>query len=152
MGCQKKIVEKICQRKADYVIALKGNQGDFHSDVELFFSEFANKYPKHTTTEKGHGRVETREYVLCNNIEWIEKADCWKGLKGIGMVKSTIYHTKSKKKTTETRYYITSLTTLTGFADTVRKHWCIENQLHWNLDVIFREDACLAKKTTPRRI
>ena len=60
MGCQKKIVEKICQRKADYVIALKGNQGDFHSDVELFFSEFANKYPKHTTTEKGHGRVETR--------------------------------------------------------------------------------------------
>ena len=49
MGCQKKIVEKICQRKADYVIALKGNQGDFHSDVELFFSEFANKYPKHTT-------------------------------------------------------------------------------------------------------
>ena len=146
MGCQKKIVEKICQRKADYVIALKGNQGDFHSDVELFFSEFANKYPKHTTTEKGHGRVETREYVLCNNIEWIEKADCWKGLKGIGMVKSTIYHTKSKKETTETRYYITSLTTLTGFADTVRKHGCIENQLHWNLDVIFREDACLAKK------
>ena len=44
------------------------------------------------------------EYVLCNNIEWIEKADCWKGLKGIGMVKSTIYHTKSKKETTETRY------------------------------------------------
>lgn len=86
------------------------------------------------------------EYVLCNNIEWIEKADCWKGLKGIGMVKSTIYHTKSKKETTETRYYITSLTTLTEFADTVRKHWCIENQLHWNLDVIFREDACLAKK------
>ena len=86
------------------------------------------------------------EYVLCNNIEWIEKADYWKGLKGIGMVKSTIYHTKSKKETTETRYYITSLTTLTGFADTVRKHWCIENQLHWNLDVIFREDACLAKK------
>ena len=86
------------------------------------------------------------EYVLCNNIEWIEKADCWKGLKGIGMVKSTIYHTKSKKETTETRYYITSLTTLTGFADTVRKHWCIENQLHWNLDVIFRKNACLAKK------
>ena len=65
------------------------------------------------------------------------------------MVKSTIYHTKSKKETTETRYYITSLTTLTGFADTVRKHGCIENQLHWNLDVIFREDACLAKKDNP---
>lgn len=52
MGCQKKIVEKICQRKADYVIALKGNQGDFHSDVELFFSEFASKYPKYTPRKK----------------------------------------------------------------------------------------------------
>ncbi len=84
MGCQKKIVEKITKQKADYAIALKGNQEEFHSDVALYFSEFANSHPAHTTVEKGHGRVETREYRLCTDIGWHEKSDCWKGLKAIG--------------------------------------------------------------------
>ena len=84
MGCQKKIVEKITKQKADYAIALKGKQEEFHSDVALYFSEFANSHPAHTTVEKGHGRVETREYRLCTDIGWLEKSDCWKGLKAIG--------------------------------------------------------------------
>lgn len=146
MGCQKKIVEKIHRKKADYAIALKGNQGEFHSDVALYFSEFSEEHAKLNTTEKGHGRVETREYTLCTDISWLCKADSWKGLKAIGMVKSTVYHTKSRKEATDTRYYITSLDRIDAFANAVRKHWGIENQLHWNLDVIFGEDGCSAKK------
>ena len=146
MGCQKKIVEKIGKRKADYVIALKGNQGEFHSDVALYFSEFADEHPKHTTVEKGHGRVETREYTLCTDVKWLDKTDCWKGLKAIGMVTSTVYRTKEQKETVDTRYYITSLGNVQEFAWAVRKHWSVENQLHWNLDVIFREDECQVRK------
>ena len=123
-----------------------GNQEEFHSDVALYFSEFANSHPAHTTVEKGHGRVETREYRLCTDIGWLEKSDCWKGLKAIGMVKSTVYKTKEQKETVDRRYYITSLQDVEGFAYSVRKHWSIENQLHWNLDVIFREDENQAKK------
>ena len=61
-----------------------GSEEEFHSDVALYFSEFANSHPAHTTVEKGHGRVETREYRLCTDIGWLEKSDCWKGLNAIG--------------------------------------------------------------------
>lgn len=146
MGCQKKIVEKIRKCKADYAIALKGNQGEFHSDVALYFQEFAALHPAHTTVEKGHGRVETREYRLCTDVKWLDSVDRWKGLNGIGVVRSTVYRPKEKKETVDTRYFITSLQNVEEFAHAVRKHWGIENQLHWNLDVIFREDDSLARK------
>lgn len=146
MACQKKIVEKICKKGGDYVIGLKGNQGEFHSDVALYFSEFAEKHPKHSQTEKGHGRVECREYTLCTDIEWLGRTDKWKGLKAVGMVRSNVYHCKEGKETQDIRYYITSLTDVSAFASAVRKHWSIENQLHWSLDVIFKEDACLIRK------
>ena len=90
--------------------------------------------------------METREYRLYTDIGWLEKSDCWKGLKAIGMVKSTVYKTKEQKETVDRRYYITSLQDEEEFAYSVRKHWSIENQLHWNLDVIFREDENQAKK------
>ena len=90
--------------------------------------------------------METREYRLYTDIGWLEKSDCWKGLKAIEMVKSTVYKTKEQKETVDRRYYITSLQDVEGFAYSVRKHWSIENQLHWNLDVIFREDENQAKK------
>ncbi len=146
MGCQKKIVEKIQKKKADYVIALKGNQGEFHADVALYLSDNDNDYSKISTVDKGHGRIETRDYVLSTDIAWLPKADCWKGLKSIGMVKTTVFKCKEQKETTDTRYYISSLSNAEEFAYAVRKHWAIENQLHWNLDVIFREDSCTAKK------
>lgn len=70
-------------------------------------------------------RVETREYRLCTDIGWLEKSDCWKGLKAIGMVKSTVYKTKEQKETVDRRYYITSLQDVEEFAYSVRKHWSI---------------------------
>ena len=102
MSCQRKIAEKICKCGADYVIGLKGNQGEFHSDVALYFKEFVQEMPSISQTEKGHGRVEIREY--------------------------------------------TSLTDISTFARAVRSHWAIENQLHWSLDVIFREHTCPIRK------
>lgn len=146
MSCQRKIAEKICKRGADYVIGLKGNQGEFHSDVALYFKEFVQEMPSISQTEKGHGRVEIREYSLCTDIEWLGRSERWKGLKGVGMVRSCVYHCKDRHETEDVRYFITSLTDVSTFARAVRSHWAIENQLHWSLDVIFKEDACMIRK------
>ena len=144
MSCQKKIVEKITDAKADYTIGLKQNQPALYKDCEEYFPAFSWELPSVTTQEKGHGRVEKREYRLLNDLSWLEQAEEWRGLKGIGMVKSTIVEKKENRQFT--RYFITSLTDIDEFADVVRKHWSIENQLHRCLDVIFREDASRARK------
>lgn len=143
MSCQKKIALKIIEKQADYVIGLKGNQGDLRDDVEFYFTERAN-IPKTVTSNKGHGRIEQREYFLETEIDWLWQKPDWAGLSGIGMVKSTVE--KKGEAYEESRYFITSLTNLDEFARAVREHWSIENHLHWCLDVIFREDASRARK------
>ena len=85
-----------------------------------------------------------REYQLLINLSWLEQKDEWNGLNALGCVKSTIAGNGEIREFT--RYFITSLTVLETFADSVRKHWSIENQLHWCLDVVFREDASRARK------
>lgn len=144
MSCQKKIVEKIIDKKADYTIGLKLNQPALYQDTEDYFNEFAEELPSKVTHDKAHGRIEKREYRILTDISWLEQKYEWCGLKALGMVKSTV---TDKDETHEfTRYFITSLTNLEEFSDSVRKHWSIENQLHWCLDVIFREDASRARK------
>ena len=144
MSCQKKIVETITEKKADYVIGLKQNQPALYKDTEDYFNEFYKVIPSATTLDKGHGRIEKREYRLLTDLSWLEQRSEWIGLKTLGSVKSTI---TEKGETHEfTRYFISSLTDLNEFSYSVRKHWSIENQLHWCLDVIFREDASRARK------
>lgn len=144
MSCQKKIVEKIIEKKADYTIGLKQNQPVLYKDTEDYFNEFSSEVPAIITNEKNHGRIEKRVYRLLTDISWLEQKEDWCGLKALGMVTSTVIE---KGETREyTRYFITSLTDLNEFSASVRKHWSIENQLHWCLDVIFREDASRAKK------
>ena len=144
MSCQKKIAEKIIDKKADYTIGLKQNQPTLYKDAEDYFKEFSVNIPSKTTIEKGHGRIEKREYQLLTDLSWLEQKDVWKGLNALGSARSTITENGETRKFT--RYFITSLTDLEAFADSVRKHWSIENQLHWCLDVIFREDASRARK------
>jgi predicted transposase YbfD/YdcC len=144
MSCQKEIVRTIREEKADYVIALKGNQHALFEDTQLYFQHFAQELPKHETLEKGHGRIEKREYRLLTQLDWLDGRESWAGLNGLGIATSTV--TTGEETTTYTRYFITSLTELERFAYAVRKHWAIENELHWCLDVIFDEDDSRARK------
>ena len=143
MGCQKAIVSQIIENKADYVIGLKGNQGNLLEEVRFFFEN--ESVPNLVQgPEKGHGRIECREYFLETGIEWLQQKREWCGLNAIGAVHSTVEEKGQVRQ--EIRYFITSLTEIADFAYAVRKHWSIENQLHWSLDVVFREDASRARK------
>ena len=144
MGCQKKIAEKIIENQADYVLGLKGNQPELLDDVMFYF---ANESASSTSqTEKDHGRIEQRTYYLETQIDWLLQRPEWVGLNGIGMVKTKVLEMNTGKVTEDCRYFLTSLTDIDTFAHAVRKHWSIENQLHWQLDVTFREDASRARK------
>ncbi len=125
MSCQKKIVEKIIEKKADYTIGLKQNQPALYKDIEDYFNEFSADIPSKTTLDKGHGRIEKREYRLLTNLSWLGQKNEWKGLNALGCARSTI--TENGEVREFTRYFITSLTDLDEFADSVRKHWSIEN-------------------------
>ncbi len=144
MSCQRKIVQKIADGKADYCIALKENQPMLYQDTVDYFQEFAADSHKTSTSEKGHGRIETREYFLATDINWLEQRTEWANLRALGMVHSKVIEGENTSE--YVRYYITSLKNVNEFADSVRKHWSIENQLHWCLDVIFREDSARARK------
>ena len=141
MGCQTEIVKKIRQKQADYVLALKGNQGSLHDDVKQYFNDpdllKGCAYSK--TLEKARSSIEKREYWQTDDISWLTQKKDWAGLKTIAMTKNTI--TKDKKTTTEVRYFISSLPLeVKEVARAIRSHWMVESY-HWHLDVTFREDA-----------
>jgi predicted transposase YbfD/YdcC len=145
MGAQKAIAEQIVDSKADYVLALKGNQETLHQAVidyveEQAKTDFANvEARRHTTKETGHGRQEMRCYVQMPVPETLPGLELWKGMKSIGIATSVCV--RDGKETIETRYFISSLAVkVKQFAHAVRSHWGIENSCHWVLDITFRED------------
>lgn len=145
MGTQKAIAAQIVDGEADYVLALKGNQESLHEAVidpieEESKNDFADaKARGHITKEKGHGREEIRSYIQMPVPKELKGLELWKGLKSIGM--ATLVCVRNGKETTETRYYISSLEVgVKQFARAVRSHWGIENDCHWSLDMIYRED------------
>jgi len=149
MGCQTEIAKVIVEQGADYVLALKGNQGNLHEEVEELFTaaraqNFQNiEHQFHSTVEKGHGRIETRRYWTMGNTEYLTGAEKWANLKSIGMVESQ--RKINGSISIERRYYILSFDSdVQRFAEGVRNHWSIENQLHWIIDVGFSEDASQA--------
>lgn len=141
MGTQRDIVKKIRLKRADYVLALKGNQGTLQEDVKLYFedADLLGKCAYHKTTEKARGSIERREYWQTDDISWLTQKKDWLGLKSIAMTKNTII--KDGKETTETRYFISSLPlNVSEIARAIRGHWMVESY-HWHLDVTFREDS-----------
>lgn len=155
MGCQKKIAGKIAEKKSDYVFSLKGNQEKIHDDVKEFFTwhELDEKYCERYKilkyegeVEIGHGRIEKRDGFLCTNIKWLEGKDEWPNLKAVGMVKCRRIEKKTGKESSETRFFITSLTDAAKACQALRSHWGVENGLHWELDVVFGEDLSQLRK------
>jgi predicted transposase YbfD/YdcC len=147
MGCQRDIAQKIIDKKADYVLALKGNQGSLREDVEVFVAEQKAKDFKDTTVSRAetidadHGRIETRTTTVIRDLTWLQERHDWPGLKAVVVVESS--RELADKIERETRFYITSLVLLANLlGPIVRAHWAIENSLHWVMDMIFRDDEC----------
>jgi predicted transposase YbfD/YdcC len=147
MGCQRDIASKIIGKKADYILALKGNQGKLREDVEVFVDEQkALKYKDtmistHETVDADHGRIETRNYTVIHDVGWLQERHNWPGLKAVVVVESQ--REIAGKITSETRFYVTSLVLLAiAIGPMVRAHWAIENSLHWVMDMVFRDDEC----------
>lgn len=146
MGTQTAIVEKIKEKRGDYVLALKKNQGNLYEDVSLYMRDEEEKrnmrevgnYKR--TVEKARSQIEIREYYQTEKIGWLSQRKEWKGLKSIGMEEKTI-RTETGVETKEYRYYISSLKPeIELFSRAVRGHWSVES-MHWHLDVTFHEDA-----------
>jgi len=148
MGCQKEIAAKIISQEADYVLSLKGNQGQLHEEVEEYFAwaERINfkdlEYDSCRTLEKDHGRIEERRCWITEDTEWFTEKAEWAGLRSFIMVEHK-REVIGAAASIERRYFISSLAASAKAAlRCVRGHWGIENSLHWVLDVAFREDAC----------
>jgi predicted transposase YbfD/YdcC len=147
IGCQRDIAADILAKKADYVLALKGNQGSLREDVELFAAEQKTsgfkdaKISRHETVDGDHGRIETRTYTVIHDVAWLQERHDWPGLQAVVMVEST--REIADKTERETRFYITSLVWLASqLGPVIRSHWAVENSLHWVMDMIFRDDEC----------
>jgi len=147
MGCQRAIAKKIKDKKADYIIALKGNQGTLHEDVTLFVAEQKAKgfkdttVSRHKTVDGDHGRIETRKYTMIHDVSWLNERHDWPGLAGVAIVEST--RELPGKTERETRFYITSLSLpAERVGPMIRDHWAVENSLHWVMDMVFRDDEC----------
>lgn len=144
MSCQREITKKITEGEGNYVLSLKENQPTLYEYAETYFKdalEHPQWYPEMTsceTVDKGHGRIEKRTYYLSSDLSGLANAKDWSGLAGIGMVCSRV--TTGEAESSEIRYAITSLKCVDTFAHAMRKHWGIENGLHYCLDVSFNED------------
>lgn len=158
MGCQKEIAKEIKEADADYVLALKGNQGQCHAEIKSYLDDAVARHHEQApakrnivplayteTVEKDHGRLETRRYWQSGDLGWFAGKGAWEGLRSVGVVES-VRQVGEAAPTVERRYYLSSLgVDVEKFARAVRGHWAIENSLHWVLDVQCGEDRSRAR-------
>ena len=149
LHCQKNTAREIHEADADYVLALKGNQGTAHAEVRAYLDDaIARSAPELVqvqTLEKGHGRIETRRYWQSANIGWFADRAEWENLRSVGVVEA-VREVAGSPPSTERRYYLSSLPPdIARFTRAVRGHWSVENNLHWSLDVSFGEDRSRAR-------
>ena len=140
IGCQKDIASVIVEQEADYILALKGNQGNLQQQTEDSFRFFQAKSVSEEI-DTGHGRVECRTCSVIDDLSMIENKDQWKNLQSPVKIESERYIKSTETTEKETRFYISSLPADASILNkSVRSHWGIENSLHWTLDVAFNED------------
>lgn len=147
MGTQKAIAKQIIEQGGDYVLALKGNQGNLFEDVKQIFKQaqaqdfLGIEHDFYQTIDSAHGRIEKRRCWTLGQVKQLIDAEKWSQFQSIAMVESI---RKCEGETSrETRYYISSLSANAQIlAESIRSHWSIEDSLHWILDVAFREDEC----------
>lgn len=140
MGCQKTIAKAITEKGADYILAVKDNQGHLLDDIKEAFAA-GRIEQQHTQTNMGHGRIEKRTCFIITDTEWVCDEKEWDKLSTLICIESqrTIKATGAIEK--QTRYYISSKQMdAETFNNAIREHWAIENKLHWTLDVAFNED------------
>lgn len=151
LGCQKEIAAEIIAQEADYVLAVKGNQGNLQEDLISYFDwALPNRfqetaYTTDETVDGEHGRIEVRRCYATSDIEWLRQKGDWQGLASIVMVESE--RTISDETSQERRYFISSLAAdAKPLGKAIRDHWTVENSLHWVLDIAFREDESRIRK------
>lgn len=155
MGTQKEIADKIIEKQGDYILALKENHPTLLADIRLYaeqemFSQSKSLLKTHNqyaqTLEKGHGRVEKRECWLMQDLSWLPQRGKWPGLRGAAVIRSKRTRQSTGEVSESCRYFLYSDSSMTArrFLHLQRSHWCIENNLHWALDTVFREDECQA--------
>jgi predicted transposase YbfD/YdcC len=138
MGTQTRIAEQIIEKEADYILSLKENHPTLYAQTESLFNTYKeDSYSQ--DIDKGHGRIEIRTCKVINKLQWLDEKENWKGMKTIIKIESV--RDINGKKSLQNRYYISSLNENADFFnESIRKHWGIENNLHWQLDVSFGED------------
>ncbi|MFN0293265.1 ISAs1 family transposase [Pedobacter helvus] len=146
MGCQKSIAGSIVEKGADYILMVKDNQQELKEQVEKVFA-MNPKTEADMTIDAGHGRIEKRTCQAIENLTFLDDKQDWPGLKSIAKVISERTDKRSGHKSSQTRYYISSLPAKPKvIGQAIRSHWAIENNLHWTLDMLFKEDNSLKKK------
>jgi predicted transposase YbfD/YdcC len=146
MGCQKNIASEIINQKADYILAVKGNQQGLEEGIRDTI-RFKDPVSLDVDTDCGHGRIETRKCMVYNDLEMIPCTGLWKQLKTVFKIESERIIKSTGETSRQTRYYISSVqASAKQFNKYTRSHWAIENNLHWILDVVFGEDQSRKRK------
>jgi predicted transposase YbfD/YdcC len=154
IACQKDITKFLVEdKKADYIIGLKGNQEGLYDQVAAWFERVEPTLAADVSRNIGHGRGEKRTVLVSENLSLIDAATDWVGLKSVVCVRSVRW--KNGKETHSKRFYISSLSGVSAkkMGGYIRRHWSIENELHWHLDVSFDEDGCQVRQDhAPRNL
>ena len=152
MGCQKEIAAKIKAKEAEYILAVKDNQQHLHDDIKDAFTH-ATAEQVHEQSNLRHGRIQKRTCRIITDVEWVCNIDDWQGLRTLTEIKSERTIKATGVKETQTRHYISSAgSTAKTFNEAIRKHWGIENSLHWIPDVAFGEETVRKGQAMPQKI